>query len=611
MEKIKEILGKFSRWLKSSKWNVMYCVAILVASVLGVLLAEWSASVIESTEIEEVSYNEFKGYVERGEVDTVYYNNNDQYMTFTLYNDATRGKTKKELEDRKYKYSNKDKRKALYPAHQDFRKELLESGVNLEIKSSPWVISLISFIVSIMIPILWVWFIYRVIMSSSKGSISKKSFIQSSDVRFEDVIGQDEILGDIRFIVDLIRNPDMGNKIGARVPKGILLSGSPGTGKTLIAKAIAGEAGVHFIHMSGSSFKEMWAGLGAKRVRDVFKLARENSPCIIFLDEIDALGSKRDARGSTQEDDQTLNELLVQMDGFNSREGIFVIGATNRPDKLDSALTRAGRFDRKIEVNPPKNWKVRRELFEHYIKLFKVSDGLDLDSLSKQVSGFTGADISAVCNEASLVAMMSNKDCIDRECIEEAIDKQVFKGNRSKVDSYKNDKRIVAYHEAGHAVMTWLLGMPIARASIQSMTSGVGGVVFREDSDSSFVTNRELHNTVLICYAGRASEQIKFGVITSGATNDISQATSLMSKYIQTYGFDDDFGLLDMTVLQQESIIENNQIVSRLSEMSKKLYTECLDLLSKNYSSVELLAEKLLELETMSGDEITDLLKNK
>ena len=586
-----------------------HLIILSIVVILAIAMKKYfEVNDLKTDNIDEVTYTEFLEMVEKDKVDTVYYNTTSEVMTFTLLNDETKDMDWSERAE--YKYDDSEYRKTFYPSYEEFRKDMLENDVRLEVKKTDSFVGLITTIISLLIPCLWVYLIYKMMTNQTKG-LSEDSLIQESNICFDDIIGQDEILDDIKFITELIKNPKKGDKIGAKTPKGILLSGEPGTGKTLIAKAIAGEAGVPFIYMNASGFKELYVGMGAKRVRDLFKIARKNSPCIIFIDEIDAVGAKRNARGSSSEDDQTINALLTEMDGFESKEGIFIIGATNRPDKLDSALVRAGRFDRQIVVNPPRDWKVRKQLFEHYLSNFSLNDDINIENLSKQVVGFTGADIAMICNEASIIAVMKDLDYINNSCIEEAIDKKIFKGNRSKTEHYKDDKKIIAYHESGHAVMTYLLKQPIARASIIGTTSGVGGVVFRTESDSVFTTDKEIKEQVLIAYAGRASEEIKFGIVTTGASNDISSATDIMLKYIELYGFDKDFGLLDMNLLQESSIIENSAIVDRLSEMSKTLYEECLSILKDNFNLVERLALKLLDVETMSGEQIEQLLSVK
>ena len=375
-----------------------------------------------------------------------------------------------------------------------------------------------------------------------------------------------------------------------------------------MAKAIAHEAGVPFLYQNASGLIEMYVGLGARRVRNLFKIAKKNAPCIIFIDEIDAVGGSRDSGKNTSEHEQTINALLQEMDGFNGRDGIFMIAATNRADALDEALVRSGRFDRRITVNPPRDWTVRKRLFDHYLAKYVCVDDIDVDTLAKQISGFTGADIAMLCNEASIIAAMHGKAGIDNACFEEAIDKKTFNGNRSKNEAVESDKNIVAYHEAGHAVMTYLTGQPIARASIQATTSGVGGVVFREDVNTMFQTAEDLRNGVLIAYAGRASEEIKFKSVTTGASNDITKATQIMVQYIEHLGFDGEFGLLDVSVLAQNHFMSSDNITERLSNMSNELYKECKDRLSENYNLVEKLAAALLEKNTLVGSEIKKLL---
>lgn len=594
-EFIKQNKKKFIRLLVS--WAIcMICLFSIMNSV----------KVQQVSKIEKVDYTDFLEDIENGKVDTVYYSTSDEWMTYTLLNDDTKDMSKEEREN--YIYKSKDKRRVQYPAYDTFRKDMLEKDVHLVLnRNSASAIEVLSMIISLAVPIIWVVLIMKMMKGSMKG-IDAKDIIQTSDVKFSDVIGQDEILDDVKFITELLKNRELGEEIGAKVPKGILLSGEPGTGKTLIAKAIAGEAGVPFIYVNSSSLIEMFVGLGAKRVRETFKIARENAPCIVFFDEIDSIGIKRDTRGSNTENEQTINALLQEMDGFTGRDGVFIIAATNRADKLDSALTRAGRFDRQIVVNKPRDWKVRVKLFEFYLKQFSVADDIDIETLAKQVSGFTGADIAAICNEASIIAVMHKKPYIDMACMEEAIDKKVFKGNRAKEEHFKEDKKIVAYHEAGHAVMHYLLGEPISRASIIGTTSGVGGVVFGEDSDTQFLTKEYYENRVKICYAGRASEQIKFNSITQGASSDITQATGILEEYVSRLGFDEEFGLLDMNVLAEKQIIDKSNAFELMQKKSKELYTETVELLIKNYDLVERLAQALLESETLSGKEIEEVL---
>lgn len=439
-------------------------------------------------------------------------------------------------------------------------------------------------------------------------SFKDSEYIQTSDVKFDDIIGHDEALEEIRFITKLIKNPELGDVIGARVPHGILFAGPPGTGKTMLAKAIANEAGVPFLYQNASSFIELYVGTGAKRVRNLFKAARKHAPCIIFIDEIDAIGLSRSAKRSTSSEDlQTINALLQEMDGFKKHDNIFIIAATNNPDGLDEALVRAGRFDRQVTINPPRDWEVRKDLFKNYLSKCKVNNNVDLDNLSRQTAGFTGADIASICNEAGIIAIMNDKREIDTACLEEAIDKKVFKGSRAKKAAHMHDKEIIAYHEAGHAVMSYLLGEPIARASIQSTTSGVGGAVFNEDNNTVFHTKTYIEHRIMIAYAGRASEEIKFKEITTGAANDITNATELITQYVEKMGFDESFGLLDIGVLTTNHMVSDTIINEKMSSMSVQLYDQTKKTLKESYDMVEKLAQELLKVETLTGTEIDAL----
>ena len=459
-----------------------------------------------------VEYSQFVDDLNNGLIDTIYYNPSDEIMRYTLFNEETKNMTKEERDD--YDYDKEYWRRTPFPDNENFREEMLAKGVNLDITSfEPISITILTLIIQILISCLPFILLFFFVFKDALGGIKPNDLIKRSNVRFSDVIGHDEVIDDLKAITDLIKNPSKRKGLNVKVPRGILFSGDSGTGKTLLAKAVAGESEVPFIYMNASNFIELYVGTGAKRVRELFKLARKNAPCIIFIDEIDAIGYKRGSSRNSTENDQTINALLQEMDGFNERDNIFVIASTNNPELLDKALIRSGRFDRQIIIAPPKNWKVRKDIFDFYLKDIKLSNDVDTDVLSKQLVGFTGADINSLVNEAKLIAMLNNKEVLSQSDLEEAIDKLVFKGNRSKSESFKKDKEIVAYHESGHAVMSYLKGEPIARASIISTTSGVGGVVFREEKNSQFLTNEDIENYVCIAYAGRCAEKIKFGKV--------------------------------------------------------------------------------------------------
>lgn len=595
-------------YLKNLKKSHIIAVIILLFIVWVGIDSYYS----EKNEPEHVNYTQFVKDLKAGKIDTVYYNTQREYMRYTLLNKDTKKMSYKERKE--YKYDNKYWRMTEYPSYDNFRRDVLLTDTYVVLRTfDPVSTTVLTLVGTLAIPVLFVVMLFGIYKSSLGGALSRRKrgdFIQTSDVKFDNVIGYDELKNDLQFIVKMLKNPKLGSKTGARLPKGILFSGSPGTGKTLLAKAIAGEANVPFLYADASAFVEMYVGLGAKRVRELFNIAKKNTPCIIFIDEIDAIGGKRRESGGTTEHDQTLNALLQEMDGFSTQSGIFVIGATNTPDKLDKALIRSGRFDRKVEVNPPKDWRVRKQIFEYYLRGKKLSESADLGVVSKQTVGFTGADIEAVVNEASIISAMRDSDTISMEDIESAVDKQIFKGNRSKDKRESNDRVVVAYHEAGHAVVSYLLGIKLARASIIGTTSGVGGAVFQQESDSQFKTNEDFINDIKVCYGGRASEEIKFKTITTGASSDITKATELLNGYIQRYGFDNDFGLLDMDVLKDNMLIEADTMLSKMSELSRKFYKDTVNLLSENYGLVEVLAKKLLEVETLSADNIYELLEN-
>lgn len=596
-------------WQKN-KTNIATMVFLLLLLVVMdyMFLAGTRGSEEGEEEVQKIEYSEFIKLLEDGAVDTIYYGGGEEWMTITLYTEESKELEGKEREE--YEYKNEDKRQVLYPAYDEFRKDMLSYDVRLVVQGNSGVgIQILNTIISLIFPIALLVFMFKYMTGITNKGVDTKSLIQTSDVRFSDVIGQDEIIDDVKFIASLLKNRELGDEIGAKVPKGLLLTGAPGTGKTLIAKAIAGEAEVPFIYVNSSSLIEMFVGVGAKRVREVFSVAKKNAPCIVFFDEIDSIGIKRDSRQSTSENDQTINALLQEMDGFSGREGVFIIAATNRDDKLDPALVRAGRFDRKLAVMPPRDWRVREQLFRFYLGKFKVFEDVDLENIARQVSGFTGADIAAVCNEASIIAVMHGKSGIDMDSLEEAIDKKVFHGNRSKREQHEEDKRVVAYHEAGHALCHLLVGESITRASIQSMNTGVGGVVFGEDTDSQFRTKEFYENRIMICYAGRVAEHLVFDSVTQGASSDIAQATQLLYEYIANLGYDSDFGMLNLDVLTEKQLMTDSHLFEMIQRKSKELYARTEALIDHNIGTLDVIAKALMEHETLTGSELAALTK--
>lgn len=592
-DKLQNILHDLMYWIKN---NVSTVTMIMMFGLVGVLLTVAHFLPAEGPASAEMPYTQFKTDMENKKVDTILYGN-DAYMTVTLSDGTT--------------YTTD------YPAYADFRKEMLENGITLKIKEEKYhvdIISVLGMIGSGAFLLFFGYLMYRMVkeMVGTTG-FTERELVQTSNVKFDDIIGLDEIKDDVQYAVHMIQHPEDGQTFGVSPCKGILFDGDPGCGKTLIAKAIAGEAGVPFISVSGSSFINKYVGVGASHVRKVFELARKKAPCVVFIDEIDAVAGQR-GKSSCGEYDQTVNALLTEMDGFGGRDGVLVIAATNRADMLDEAVVRPGRFDRKITIRKPKDWKIRRDMFNHYLSGKPLAEDVDIECISKQTADYSGADIRNACNEAGSIAMQRGLKYITMDCLEEAVDKKVFSGNRVKnSEERSHDKEIVAYHEAGHAVVTYLLGLPIARASIIGTTSGVGGAVFREDTDSQFMTKQSIEDFVKIAYGGRASEEIKYGAnnITTGASNDITQATNMLANAVSRYGFYSQYGLLDANMLQRAGLGNEKESLKLIKDKSAELYQMTVDLLSANYDKVTDLAEALLKQETMTGDQVKEVLENK
>lgn len=587
--------------------NMWILVAIAVAFTI---VTRFMVPSVPQKDIEMIEYPEFVSLLEAGKIDRILYAKTEEFMQVSLFNDDTKDMSPEERQE--YQYDNADLRLVKYPGGDGFRAYVLEHGATPVMLTPGSAFDTIMQVFSLFFTLgLGVMILVMVMRGPAGVSSGTKALIKKSDVKFSDVIGQDETIDDLRFIVDLMKDPKMGEDIGTRIPKGLLLAGPPGTGKTLLAKAVAGEAGVPFIQMSGSAFIEMYVGLGARRVRELFKLARKNAPCIIFIDEIDAIGCKRDKAGNTSENDQTINAMLEQMDGFTGRDGVFVIAATNRANELDEALVRPGRFDRQVAVNPPSSWTVRQELFTHYLGQLRTDETVDIPALSRQTPGFTGADIAAVCNEAGIVAAMHGKHAVDMPSIEEAIDKKIFKGSRSKREQYEADKIRVAWHEAGHALMTWILNQPITRASIQPTTSGVGGAVIGADPDTQFMTDKSIRRQVAICYAGRIAESIEFREASTGAGNDITQATKLLKVYVESMGFDKNVGMLDMNVFSQDRVVSATETMRSAKALAAEIYKNAEELLKSeaNAKALSVLAGMLKASESLSGAEIDRILQ--
>lgn len=573
----------------------------------------WFNAVLDKTE--RITYDEYNSMLEAKNVVEMWYSPGNEEMILLVddmsllgdyvYNNMTPPASQSEFRTDGYLF------KTLYPAGETFREDIIKKGVILHyiIDDSSNKTLLLMQIVSLLLPAFGlVYFILMASRSFKPSSLKAEDIIQKSDTKLEDIIGLDEVMEDINLVIKLIKDPTYGESIGAKTPKGILLTGPPGVGKTMIAQAISYEAGVSFISLSGSDFKEIFVGNGAKRVRDSFRIAREQeNGCIVFIDELDAIGEKRSSVVTNSEDTQTINALLKEMDGFKKHTGVFVLAATNHPDKLDPAITRAGRFDRKINIRPPRDWEVRQKMFNLYLKDKKVGDDVDFETLSRQVAGFTGADIQSVCNEAALVALSKEMEYITHDCIEDAIDRILFEGSKSKHEVNPKDKEIVAYHEASHAIMSILTKQPVARISIQSTTSGVGGAVMREEGNSCFQTKEDFESLIMVCYAGRVGESIRFSSVTTGASNDITKATTLIDEYVNRFGFYDKGVVIDKSALASRYVSVNIQD-ELIKEVAGDLYKRCQEKLKENFGMVEKLATHLLQVEKMTGKQVYEYL---
>ena len=433
-------------------------------------------------------------------------------------------------------------------------------------------------------------------------------------VRFEDVAGLEEEKGELIEIVDFLKRPEKYTKMGARVPKGVLLYGKPGTGKTLIAKAIAGEADVPFISMSGSEFIEMFAGLGASRVRKLFEKARKLAPCIVFIDEIDAIGSRRTSNnGAESENNQTLNQLLVEMDGFGSEETIIVLAATNRPEMLDKALLRPGRFDRQITIPTP-DLKGRLEILKIHSKDKKLSDDVNLESIAEDTAGFTGAELENILNEAAIVATKAKHEEIENDDIEEAV-KKVTVGleKRERVISDK-DKRLTAYHEAGHAVVSRYLPTQTNVKEVSIIPRGVAGgyTMYKSNEDKYYISKTEMQEKLIALLGGRAAERLVLDDISTGASNDIEVATQIARDMVTKYGMSDKLGPIDFQGKEPyEMQMFGENIGDKIGEEVKTLidtaYNDAITLLKEHRDKLDKIAETLLQKEKINEQEFNQI----
>ncbi len=460
-------------------------------------------------------------------------------------------------------------------------------------------------------------------MAFGMGKSNAKVYVQSTQgIHFNDVAGEDEAKENLKEIVDYLHNPKKYTDVGASMPKGLLLVGPPGTGKTMLAKAVAGEANVPFFSISGSEFVEMFVGMGASKVRDLFRQAKEKAPCIVFIDEIDAIGQKRNSGnlGGNDEREQTLNQLLTEMDGFEGNSGVIILAATNRPESLDPALTRPGRFDRRIPVELP-DLQGREEILRVHAKKIKLAGDVDFHAVARMAAGASGAELANIINEAALRAVRNNRTAVTQADLEESIEVVIAGYQKKNAVLSDGEKKVVAYHEVGHALVAAMQShsAPVQKITIIPRTSGALGYTMQvEEGDKYLMTKKEIENKIATFTGGRAAEELVFGEITTGASNDIEQATKLARAMITRYGMSDEFDMVAMETVNNQylggdasmvcSADTQKEIDKKVVELVKTQHEKARKILSENRALLDRLAQHLYEKETITGDEFMSIL---
>lgn len=594
---------------------IYYAIVLLVLMLLNFVLVPW----MNERQIKEVDYGTFMSMTEEKDIGRV-----DVESNQILFTDKD--------ETQVYKtglMNDPDLTQRLYDAGAQFSSEIVE-------QASP----LMSFLLSFVLPIvLFVWLgnvMNRKLMEKAGGANSMmfggvgksnaKVYVQSTHgIRFADVAGEDEAKENLQEIVDYLHDPKKYEEIGASMPKGILLVGPPGTGKTMLAKAVAGESNVPFFSISGSEFVEMFVGMGASKVRDLFKQAKEKAPCIVFIDEIDAIGQKRNSGqlGGNDEREQTLNQLLTEMDGFEGNTGVIILAATNRPDSLDPALTRPGRFDRRVPVELP-DLKGREEILKIHAKKVALAPGIDFNTVARMASGASGAELANIVNEAALRAVRSGRKSVTQADLEESI--EVVIAGYQKKNSILTDKEkcIVAYHEVGHALVAALQShsAPVQKITIIPRTSGALGYTMQvEEGNHYLMTKEELENKIATLTGGRAAEEVAFQSVTTGASNDIEQATKLARAMLTRYGMSKEFDMVALETVNNQylggdtslacSAQTQREIDQRVVELVKAQHEKAIRILTDNRAKLDELAKYLYEKETITGDEFMAILEEK
>lgn len=588
---------------------------LLIASMISLLMISWFLSLGNGQE-QQINYSDFITKLENGEVEAV-------EVTDKQINIYLKPKDKDNPFVRTVLFTGKmegedalTERLAEYDV--EYRKEIpAEAG---------FLMTWLPYIISILAMWLLLSFLFRKMSGGGGpmgvGKSNAKVYVQKeTGITFKDVAGEDEAKESLQEVVDFLHNPGKYSKIGAKLPKGALLVGPPGTGKTLLAKAVAGEAGVPFFSLAGSDFIELYVGVGASRVRDLFKEATKNAPCIIFIDEIDAIGRSRDSKygGGNEEREQTLNQLLSEMDGFDTSKGVLILGATNRPEILDKALLRPGRFDRRIIVDKP-DLKGRVEILKVHAKDVLMDDSVDLDAIALATSGAVGSDLANMINEAAINAVKHGREFVCQKDLFEAVEVVlVGKEKKDRIMS-KEERRIVSYHEVGHALISALQknSEPVQKITIVPRTMGALGYVMHVPEEEKYLnTQAELHDMLVGLVGGRASEELVFDTVTTGAANDIEKATSIARSMVTQYGMSKKFGLVGLETVESRyldgrsalncSDVTAAAIDSEVMQILKDCYEEAKQLLSENRDVMDKLADYLIEKETITGKEFMEI----
>ena len=589
-----------------------YMVAMLLVMLFNFIAMPW----LSQYQIQEVDYNTFVSMTEKGEIGRAEIQEADNRILFTSKDEKTIYKT------------------AMISTDSQLVQRLLEAGVSTsgeEIEQTSLLMNILSWVAPILIFIALGQFMSRKLMQKmgggnsmmfNMGKSNAKVYVKSAEgIRFDDVAGEDEAKENLTEIVNYLHDPSKYQEIGASMPKGALLVGPPGTGKTMLAKAVAGEANVPFFSMSGSEFVEMFVGMGASKVRDLFKQAKEKAPCIVFIDEIDAIGKKRDGQiGGNDEREQTLNQLLTEMDGFEGNTGVIILAATNRPESLDPALTRPGRFDRRVPVELP-DLKGREEILKVHAKKIKVAEDVDFNKVARMASGASGAELANIVNEAALRAVRDGRKFATQADLEESIEVVIAGYQKKNAIMTDHEKRIVAYHEIGHALVAakQTNSAPVQKITIVPRTSGALGYTMQVDeSNHVLMSKEEIENKIATFTGGRAAEEVVFGSVTTGASNDIEQATKLARAMITRYGMSDDFDMVTLETVSNQylggdaslacSAETQTRIDQQVVALVKREHQKALDILRENRTKLDELANFLYEKETITGEEFMGIL---